>query len=295
MLEMLCRIYGVLLFVYPRQFRERYGTEMRRVFREKTQAVLAAESFSGVLRHCASIAADLVSSAIREHIAARTAALLSIRIAMLFCVAVCVAVSWFGLRHRPGVDSLLPGTLGLLEIYGLVALLATRERYRPSSPTLRNATLFGVAAAVVTMVAIPSFFFLPAWKLARIVVEMLLVTGLAGVWLGVAYSAARNSRSIVTGIMAGGWSAMVATLVSTTAGFVLWMLAVWKFSALAVFIPTPGLNTWYPAELSSFAMTSHAMAQLLEEPILGCALGIIGGTAGVWWGARASSSPGPSW
>jgi len=293
MLEMLCRTYGVLLFAYPRQFRERYAAEMRRVFREKARDLLSAHGYFGIARYCGNVAWDLVVSVIREHAAARTAALLSIRITMLGCVAISFAISWFDLRHRPGLVTLMPQTLVLLEIYALVTVVTTRERNRIAVRLIRNATFFGVAAAGLLIVVVPSLFFFTA-RTTKVAAEMLLLTGLAGTWLGAAYSAARDSGSTLTGIKAAGWSAMVTALVQLTTGLVLWSLAVWKFSVLAVFIPIAGLNTWYPAELSTFAMTSHAMTQLLQQPLIGCALGIAGGVAGAWREERARNQS-PTW
>src|SRR5208282_2378751 len=35
----LCRVYSILLYFYPREFRRRFGAEMRQTFRDRWQAV----------------------------------------------------------------------------------------------------------------------------------------------------------------------------------------------------------------------------------------------------------------
>jgi len=67
MIGLLCRIYSVMLFAYPREFRLRYGVEMQQFFQDRCREHVRAQAGSGawfrfVLRNIA----DWVVSTMRE-------------------------------------------------------------------------------------------------------------------------------------------------------------------------------------------------------------------------------------
>ena len=72
MIGLLCRIYLAMLYAYPREFRLRYGTEMRQVFRDRCRDLARASSGSCAwFRFGLRSATDWIASAWRERRAAR--------------------------------------------------------------------------------------------------------------------------------------------------------------------------------------------------------------------------------
>ncbi len=70
----LCRVYGALLYAYPRDFRVEYGAAMQQVFRDRYRDAARAEGVFGVLRFAMHTAADWVSTTVRESPVPRLAA-----------------------------------------------------------------------------------------------------------------------------------------------------------------------------------------------------------------------------
>jgi signal peptidase I len=70
----LCRVYGALLYAYPREFRVEYGAAMQQVFRDRYRDAARAEGLFGVLRFALRTAADWVSTTVRESPVPRLAA-----------------------------------------------------------------------------------------------------------------------------------------------------------------------------------------------------------------------------
>lgn len=67
--DWLCRIYAAALHLYPRGHRERWGTEMRLVFRERCRQLASArQGLCGWL--LAVVLPDLIASTFREGVAA---------------------------------------------------------------------------------------------------------------------------------------------------------------------------------------------------------------------------------
>jgi hypothetical protein len=62
----LCRMYGVLLYAYPRDFRRRYGREMAQVFGDRCRRVAETQGLRGLVRFGAGAAADWLITTIRE-------------------------------------------------------------------------------------------------------------------------------------------------------------------------------------------------------------------------------------
>ncbi len=69
LLRLLRRIYQVLLYAYPTDFRRRYGPEMIQVFRDRSRSMARASGLRGLLRFSIYIWADWLITTIRERIA----------------------------------------------------------------------------------------------------------------------------------------------------------------------------------------------------------------------------------
>jgi signal peptidase I len=67
MIGLLCRIYSMMLYAYPREFRLRYGVEMRQLFHDRCSELVRAKAGSGVwLRFGLRNATDWIVSTVRE-------------------------------------------------------------------------------------------------------------------------------------------------------------------------------------------------------------------------------------
>jgi signal peptidase I len=62
-----CRIYSVLLYAYPRDFRLQYGTAMQQVFRDRCRDVARTPGRLPMLRVAVHLAADWLSTTVREN------------------------------------------------------------------------------------------------------------------------------------------------------------------------------------------------------------------------------------
>ena len=65
-----CRIYAVLLYAYPRDFRLQYGAAMQQVFRDRCRDLARTASRMATLRFAAHVAADWLTTTIREQASA---------------------------------------------------------------------------------------------------------------------------------------------------------------------------------------------------------------------------------
>jgi signal peptidase I len=65
----LCRVYLVMLYTYPRPFRQRFGGEMRQVFRDRCREVARAHGFARWIRFAYQSAVDGLGTACEERAA----------------------------------------------------------------------------------------------------------------------------------------------------------------------------------------------------------------------------------
>jgi signal peptidase I len=65
-----CRIYAVLLYAYPRDFRLQYGADMLQVFRDRCRELARTASPLAKLRFATLLAADWLATTVREQAAA---------------------------------------------------------------------------------------------------------------------------------------------------------------------------------------------------------------------------------
>ena len=64
-----CRIYAILLYAYPRDFRRAYGRDMQQVFRDRCREAASTSGRRPILRFAAHVAHDLLTSTVRERAA----------------------------------------------------------------------------------------------------------------------------------------------------------------------------------------------------------------------------------
>jgi signal peptidase I len=62
-----CRLYSVLLYAYPRDFRLQYGAAMQQVFRDRCRDVARTPGSLPMLRFALHLAADWLASTVREN------------------------------------------------------------------------------------------------------------------------------------------------------------------------------------------------------------------------------------
>jgi hypothetical protein len=93
--EISCRAYGALLALYPKEFRERFGSEMRLVFADQLRGELRVHGFRGVLRVWRTAFAEILTAAapLQLRSSAVIAAALSILISSFICLEFFKAVS----------------------------------------------------------------------------------------------------------------------------------------------------------------------------------------------------------
>jgi signal peptidase I len=65
-----CRIYSVLLYAYPSDFRQEYGIAMQQVFRDRCRDVVRTPGRWRMLRLAVQLAADWLTTTVRENAAA---------------------------------------------------------------------------------------------------------------------------------------------------------------------------------------------------------------------------------
>src|SRR5664279_1355224 len=70
MLGNFCRIYSVLLYAYPRDFRVQYGAAMQQVFRDRCREMARTAGPMARLHFATQLAADWLASTVREQAAA---------------------------------------------------------------------------------------------------------------------------------------------------------------------------------------------------------------------------------
>lgn len=70
MLTVSRRVYSSLLWLCPAEYRRAYGPPMRQVFADLAREARYAAGMRGVLRLWLRVFADLVATALREHLAA---------------------------------------------------------------------------------------------------------------------------------------------------------------------------------------------------------------------------------
>lgn len=280
----LCRMYAVLMYAYPREFRQRYGREMAQVFRDRCHSLAKGQDVRGLLCFGALSGTDWLATAIRERIdSMRAATPFTIRFVLL--VGVTLSLTMIGIQvflyrpllAMPGGSTFVRETTAVLLLYGMLIVWATRR----DGPLHQTAMLLGthaglVAAAVqIAHLAAESFIHFGApWDGITTLTFMLstfLIWGVAG------YRSALSAGAIAPGMVAASWSAIVTMSILVTFGFALEFYLV---------TPTPGyVATWAEfkrsgwTDVHAFTIANtldSALSHLIAGPIIG---GIFGGVA----------------
>ena len=109
------RIYALLQYAYPAEFRQRFGREMKLAFRDRSFDVIARNGWPGWFRFLIHAAADLFVSCIREAVAAGGRRALLLGILALCCSAYSVLVDAHATEVQP------PLLVILVSVYALSA------------------------------------------------------------------------------------------------------------------------------------------------------------------------------
>ncbi len=88
----LCRVYAILLYAYPREFRNRFGAEMRQVFRDRCG--VAAANPATLIPFFLATARDWFLSSTKERIANMTMTIWQRRAARCLGVAVLTVLAF---------------------------------------------------------------------------------------------------------------------------------------------------------------------------------------------------------
>jgi cytochrome c oxidase subunit IV len=165
-----CLVYRGFLHAYPREFRARFGAEMRQVFHDQLRDTLSSQGILGLLQFSFHIACDLSMSILRER-------LTSISILGIICSAAAIC---FGLGaayvDRHNASEVYPTLFVVMVSSFLLGVV------RPLG-AWRWALIVGLAVPFAgSVVALPSRLASPGhWAILAVV----LIPGLIGAYTGV--------------------------------------------------------------------------------------------------------------
>ena len=148
-----------------------------------------------------------------------------IRLSFLTAVAVCLTMMLLKvLSYRPllamtGALALSLETGGLLVLYALVAVWATRRKNALYGAAIQSATPLGLIGATIEVLHFAQETWLDlgaGWNNVS-TFGLLFLTFLC--WGVAGYQAIRRTGAVRSGVVAGSWSAMVTMLIVVLAGF----------------------------------------------------------------------------
>jgi len=250
-MEWLCCVYRLLVRAYPKQFRQDFGAEMARAFRDRGLEIARKEGSMGLIRYSALTTCDWLQTVVQERMVfMQHTSLSALRWIFLACVVLDVA-----LVKRISTPRMVSAPLpfALLIMYGLLVLLLTTNRV-----PVKEQAWFGIATGMALASWTTSFSVRPpnasGWVVAG---SCALVAIVFGCWGIAGFRAAQRTGLAGSGWLAGCWSAVVCMLVEIT-------LALVFFSAA---------RPWIGASDLLAASGQH----LLEGPLIGAVLGAFGG------------------
>jgi len=281
----LCRIYGGLLYTYPREFRLRYGAEMKQIFRDRCRSLAETQGPRGLLRFCALSGADWLTTTIREGVdSMRVANPSTVRFALLAGITLSLALMsikiFFDrpLLAIPGGSAYILETTAVLLLYGVCIVWATRSGGPLGRNVLLSGTTLGLVAAVVEIAHLAAEDFVqfgPPWDAITALTSMFvtfLIWGVAG------YRGARRAGAIAPGVLAGCWSAIVTTAILVPFGFALEFYWAMPKPEYVVTWGEFQRSGWTDVHAFTIANTlESALEHMVESPIIGA---IFGGIAG---------------
>lgn len=283
----LCRIFAVMQHAYPREFRERYGLEMRQVFRDRCRAIEQTGGFAALLRFGALTVSDWFLTTIREGIACMSSSA-PFKIRFMLLVGVGLSLTMMGIEAllyrplfaMPGGSAYVLETTVVFLLYGTLVVWATRS----TGPSIRTAFLLATPMGVIA--AALQVAHLAAEDLAHLsgpwqgAVSIAFELGTFLIWGLAGYRSARSARAITPGILAGAWSAIVTMSLFVGFGF-----AVEFFLAMPKpeYVATWGefkRSGWPDVHAFTIANTlDAALSHLIAGPIVGAIFGGVAGAA----------------
>ncbi|HOQ97838.1 MAG TPA: hypothetical protein PLJ35_03345 [Anaerolineae bacterium] len=196
------RLYGLLLWLCPAQYRREYGPSMRQAFSDLAREAYARHGACGVLALWLRAFPDLVATATREHLAA-----FSYGGGIMLEDRPCTPRPWW----QVGL-AVLPGLLVIVGDWRQPRLLAGLASSRGHSLPLLALAVLLVAAGLVWRRRVPPWA-LPALGLlfgVAVAGPYFLLLGLPGALAAVAYLAAHGLRR--RGLPARAWALLAACL-----------------------------------------------------------------------------------
>ena len=161
------RLYRVLLYLYPKRFREAYGPQMRQTFRDACRAAHRLNGASGVLALWLPTLLDLFKSALEERARQGEITMSKSRlIAWAGPLTILVGALWvaaslgdFAFQTGLASDEALLGIVFIPFFFSFVpllfALIGTRLRFHESAGPLGR---FGLALSVAGCAGVIVFF-----------------------------------------------------------------------------------------------------------------------------------------
>jgi hypothetical protein len=266
-LNWLCRVYRLLLRVYPPEFRDRYADEMAQVFRDRGREI--AHSGGTLPGYALSTGKDWFVSVLRERMDSMKLPSLSIlRWLFLFCVALDLLLL---VRQATPATYAAPLPFALLIMYGLIGLLMTTNLDGGRRIALQTGTYWGLISCVILTVWTVGGNFLRADGTIPIFLALWSMVLIFACWSVAGYLAARRTAIANSGWVAGCWSGVVCVLVKVTCALLI----------LRSSLPGQSVGT----------VLGATGQHLLEGPVIGAVLGAIAGVAARIFGKWQSSLP----
>jgi hypothetical protein len=281
----LCRVYGVLLHAYPREFRLRFGPEMAQVFRDRGQSVAQREGAGGLPRFGVLSGTDWLATATRERIDSMRAAIpFTIRLALL--VGVALSLTMIGIEvflyrpffTMPGGSTFVNETTAVLLLYGMLIVRATRRDGLFHRSALLFGTHLGLLAAAVQIAHLAAENFIHFREPWNGIITLTFMFGTFLIWGAAGYLSARRAGAIASGVVAASWSAIVTMSILVTFGFVLEFYLVTPKPEYVATWAEFRRSGWTDVHAFTIANTlDSALSHLVAGPIVGAIFGALFG------------------
>jgi hypothetical protein len=262
LLNRMCHVYRLLLRAYPKTFREAYGAEMARVFRDRGLEIARSGGARGLVRYALLTSLDWLQTVVQERTVFMSLNLSTLRWIFLACLILDIALVK---RMSTPALSTAPLPFALLIMYGLLVLLVTTNR-----SAIGTESTLGLASGMIMTVWTTCFSFLPTSGTVSVLVGSSAMAIIFACWGMAGYRAARRTGLAGSGWLAGCWSSIVCVLVKVTCSLALFSLGISSLTAA-----------------NTLAVSGQ---HLLEGPVLGAILGALGGLA-ARFSARSQSPP----
>jgi hypothetical protein len=258
----------------------------RLLVKETAAARLARRrGLRGLLRFGLPSGAHRLTITIREGIDSVCAVTpLTIRFSLL--VGVTLSLTMMGIQvflyrpllAMPGGSTFVLETTGVLLLYGILIVRATRSDGPLRRTVLLLGTPVGLVAAAVQIAHLAAENFIHFGKPWEGITAVTFMLGTFLIWGVAGYRSARSAGAIAPGVVAGSWSAVVTMSILVTFGFALEFYLV---TPKPEYVATWGefkRSGWTDVHAFTIANTlDSALSHLIVGPIVGA---IFGGVAG---------------